>query len=194
MNVLHKRLLLLNNATVNGNLGFDNVCKEKQVSIGWNQETGTFKMKYEVINETTQSWRQSEEMHKYPVEPYVKDQPKNVANKWEILAAFFARYNIRPIWVWGYFSAGTLNYTSGQWSGLMGLIQRDEVDYVVTTLLQTYERSKVGSYSPGDMYSPQYFYTRFPRELPPTWNLIGLFTKGYKSQSLQFKYIKKCLL
>ena len=81
MNVLHKRLLLLKNAKVNGNLGFDNVCKEKQVSIGWNQETGTFKMKYEVINETTLSWRQSEEMHKYPVEPYVKDQPKNVATK-----------------------------------------------------------------------------------------------------------------
>ena len=185
MNVPHKRLLLLKNATVNGNLGFDNVCKDKQVSIGYNNEYG-FKLEYEVLNETTESWRQLDKMRKFPVKPYVKDQPSNVAYKWEIQAAFFEHYNIQPIWVWGYFAAGTVNYTSGQWNGLMGLIQRDEVDYVVTTLLQTYERSKVVSFSPGDLYSPLYFYTRFPRELPPTWNLIGLFTKGYKSLSLRF--------
>ena len=39
--VLHERLLLLKNATVNTNLGFDDVCKEKHAYVAYNNEPWT---------------------------------------------------------------------------------------------------------------------------------------------------------
>ena len=45
MSVSHKRLLLLKNATVNWNLGFDNVCKEKHAIVAYNNEYETFDSK-----------------------------------------------------------------------------------------------------------------------------------------------------
>ena len=60
MSVSHERLLLLKNATVNRNLGFDDVCKEKHVYVAYNNEPEVFG----VINIT---W----EMVKFPVQPFV---------------------------------------------------------------------------------------------------------------------------
>ena len=42
LSISHERLLLLKNATVNRNLGFDEVCKEKRVSIAFNNEEWVF--------------------------------------------------------------------------------------------------------------------------------------------------------
>ena len=56
MSVSHERLLLLKNATVNWNLGFNDVCKEKHVYVAYNNEWGGF----EVSNITG-------EMVEYPV-------------------------------------------------------------------------------------------------------------------------------
>ena len=179
----HKRLLLLKNATVNWNLGFDNVCNEKQVSIAYNNIRQNFEVKWDTENN-----RQMEEMSTtdvFPVRPYAKDEPYNIARSWEIQTAFFASNNIRPIWHWAYYKMGTLDNTTGKWSGALGLIQRDEVDYVVNSVSFTIATSKVATFSPGEYFSPLYLWTRYPREFPPTWNLLGLFTKGYKSQSLE---------
>ena len=44
MSVCHDRLLLLKNATVNWNLGFDDVCVEKHVSIAYNNEPNVFEI------------------------------------------------------------------------------------------------------------------------------------------------------
>ena len=77
---------------------------------------------------------------------------------------------------------GTLNYTTGQWSGAVGMIQRDEADYAIWGFAGTYGRSKVAAFSQGINYNPQHWLTRYPLELPPTWNLLGLFTKGHISQ------------
>ena len=76
MSVSHKGLLLLKNATVNRNLVFDDVCKEKLVYIAYNNEQPIF----EVSNITG-------EMVKYPVEPFVKYWP--VALEWETTGSFF---------------------------------------------------------------------------------------------------------
>ena len=38
MSVYHEGLLLLKSATVDGNLGFDEVCKEKHVIVAYNNE------------------------------------------------------------------------------------------------------------------------------------------------------------
>ena len=166
MSVSHERLLLLTNATVNWNLGFNDVCKEKHVYVAYNNEQDLF----EVSNITG-------EMVEWPVEPYVGYW--KVAFEWEIQAAFFATNNIKPLWLNANYSWGTLNYTTGQWSGAVGMIQRDEADYAIYGFSGTYARSKVAALSPAIEFQPLYWLTRYPQELSPTWNLLGLFTKGY---------------
>ena len=84
MSVSHERLLLLKNATVNWNLGFYDVCKEKHVYVAYNNEWGGF----EVSNMTG-------EMVEYPVEPYISY--RNLAFEWEIQSAFFETNNIKPL-------------------------------------------------------------------------------------------------
>ena len=172
MSVSHGGLLLLKNATVNRNLGFDDVCNEKHVLVAYNNEPGWFEVS-----------KITGEMVEYPVDPimgYFK-----TADEWEIQKAFFESYEIKPIWFNAHYNWGRLNYTTGQWSGAVGMIQRDEADYALWGFSLTYGRSKVAAFSP-KYYSPKHWLTRYPLELPPTWNLLGLFTKGYISHIKQY--------
>ena len=190
MSVSHERLLLLKNATVNWNLGFDNVCKEKSVIVAHNNEPNMFEvskrtgpMEFEMpdVKGVLHTLDVSKgEMVRYPVYPALMYWP--LAWEWEIHEAFFKTNNIKPIWLNCNYTWGTLNYTTGQWSGAVGMIQRDEADYAIFDFGFTYERSKVAAFSPGVDYAPRYWFTRYPLERPPTWNLLGLFTKGYISR------------
>ena len=169
MSIPHDKLLLLKNATVNRNLGFDEVCKEKHATIGYNNELPLFG-----VSETG-------EMLKYLVVPFVR-YGQNVANPWEMQEAFFKYNNIKPRWLNANYNWGILDQTTGQWSGAVGLIQKDEVDYAIRGFSCTYARSKVAAFSMPTHFQTQHLLTRYPQELPPTWNLLGLFTKGYNSQ------------
>ena len=167
----YERLLLLKDSTVNRNLGFDEVCVEKKVYAAYNNEplASASTKPFEVSNITG-------EMVEYPVAPYLKTV--SVAYEWEIQAAFFKSNNIKPQWLNANFTWGTLNETTGQWSGAVGLIQRDEADYAIFGFAGTYARSKVAAFSPGIEFEPQHWLTRQPLKVSPTWNLLGLFTKG----------------
>ena len=164
MSIYHEGLLLVKNATVNRNLGFDDICKEKHAFVAYNNDPGYF----EVSNITG-------EMVRYLVEPVVGYT--TVAHEWESQAAFFKYNNITPHWFNCNFTWGTLNETTGHWSGAVGMIQRDEADYAIFGFAGTYSRCKVAAFSPGTEFQPYYWLTRYPLELPPTWNLLGLFTK-----------------
>ena len=169
MSVSHEKLLLLKNATVNRNLGFNDVCKEKHVFVAYNNEPQTF----EVSNITG-------EMVEYPVQPVVSYY--NAAYEWEIQAAFFETNSIEPIWLNANYTWGWFDNVTDQWTGACGMIQRDEVDYAIFGFSGTYGRSTVAAFSPGIAYLPFHWLTRYPQKLSPTWNLLGLFTKGYISQ------------
>ena len=164
MSVSHEGLLLLKRATVNRNLSFGEVCNEKHVDVAYNNDPPWF----EVSNITGA-------MVRYPVRPYVRYHP--IAHEWEIQETFFKSYNITPHWINCNYTWGTLNYTTGQWSGAVGLIQRDEADYAIAGFAGTHPRSKVAAFSPGTDYTPYHWLTRYPLELSPMWNLLGLFTK-----------------
>ena len=171
MSNYHEGLLLLKNeTTVNKNLGFDDVCKEKQVLVAYNHDPPYFG----VSNITG-------EMVVTPVQPWVSYY--KIAKEWEIQAAFFKYNNITPQWFNANYSWGSLDETTGQWSGAAGLIQRDVADYAIYGFTGTYPRSKVAAFSAGIQYMPFYWLTRYPLELSPTWNLLGLFTKAMKSQT-----------
>ena len=166
MSVTHDGLLLQKVATVNRDLSFDEVCGEKHVLVAYKNQWGVFYVHEEKV------------LVNYPqVRPYV--HYSSIAKKWEIEESFFKSYNITPHWInVGYRTRSLLNDTTGQWSGQVGLIQRDEADYAIANFAGTHPRSKVAAFSPGIQYLPYHWLTRYPLELPPTWNLLGLFTKG----------------
>ena len=169
MSVSYERLLLQKSATVNLNVGFGEVCKEKHVYVAYNNEPDVF----EVSNITG-------EMVRWPVLPILGYYP--IAWEWEMQAIFFKYNNITPHWINANYTWGTLNYTTSQWSGAVGLIQRDEADYAIQGFAGTHPRSKVADFSSGIHYLPQHWLTRYPLELTPMWNLFGLFTKVYNSK------------
>ena len=172
MSVPHERLLLQKSATVNRDLGFGEVCKEKHAIVAYNNDHEFFEiLKGEMV---TSGWT-------YGVQPFVK-YGRPVAWEWEIQAAFFKSNNITPHWIYCNYDWGTLNETTGQWSGAVGQIQRDEADYAIFGFAGTHPRSKVAAFSPGTNYIPYHWLTRYPQELTPMWNLLGLFTEVYKNR------------
>ena len=170
-NIFHRRLLLVKTITVNRNLGFDDVCKEKHVHIAYNEYPKEPKFN---VNSTTGK------LVKYPVNPVARILP--VAQEWEIQEAFFESNNITPFWKNCNMTWGSLNETTGQWTGTVGMIQRDEADYAIPYFGVNYARSKVVAFSPPTAFHPQRWLTRYPRKLSPVWNLLGLFQKECSSQ------------
>ena len=174
MSVSHEGLLLLKSATVNRDSGFGDVCKEKQVDVAYNNAFRQFEVRKGEMVRTG---------HYYSVRPWVKYGSGSVAREWEIQAAFFKYNNITPHWINANFDWGIENYTTGQWSGAVGLIQRDEADYAMPVFGITHPLSKVAAFSPGTHYTPYYWLTKYPQEFPPTWILLGLFTMGSTNKS-----------
>ena len=99
MSVSHERLLLLKSATVNWNLGFDEVCVEKHVYVAYRNAPMSFE-----VSDTG-------EMVKFPTVP--KKKYWSICYYWEIQAAFSQYNNIKHHWING-LASGTLNYTTGK--------------------------------------------------------------------------------
>ena len=162
----HERLLLLKNAIVNRNLGFDDVCKEKHVFVAYNNELPTFG----VSNITG-------EMVETPVTPQISYL--TMAWEWEIQEKFFETNNIKPVWLNCNFTWGWYDNVTESWTGATGMVASDKADYALFGFSGTYDRSTVVAFSPGLQYLPYRWLTRYPQELSPTWNLFGLFTKEF---------------
>ena len=137
MSVPHEGLLLLKNSTVNRNLDFDPVCKEKQAVYAIKNQKFVFEVS------------ENGKLVKYPVRPYLGFF--SIAWDWELEAAFFELYNVKPQYIfcdtWG-----ILNYTTGKWSAAVGLVQRDEADVATCCFTVTHSRSKVAEFTPGINY------------------------------------------
>ena len=175
MSVSHERLLLLENAKVNRNLGFDNICNEKRVRIAYNNHPQLF-----VLNSKS---GEMVNIPDFPGQPFPSvGLSTGVAKEWQIQALFFKTNNVTPDWINCNFTWGTLDETTGQWNGAVGVIQRDEADYSIAGFVSTYGRSRVAGFSSATRLYKTYWLTRYPLELSPLWNLMGLFTKGLRSQ------------
>ena len=88
MSISHDRLLLLKNATVNGNLDFVTVCKERHVFIGYWTQDQTLK-----VDRTTGK------VMKYPPIKNVLSVQHVIAQEWEIQTMFFEQNNIKGHWI-----------------------------------------------------------------------------------------------
>ena len=152
-------------------MGFGDVCNGKHVFVAFNYWWDGFGVNYY----TGEMWGWSGLRYvSYTV----------LASEVEVQAAFFETNNIEPQWLNANWTWGTLNETTGLADGAVGMIHRDEADYAIFGFAGTYARSKVAAFTPGIEYAPYHFLTRFPQELSPTWNLLGLFTKGNISHML----------
>ena len=55
-------------------------------------------------------------------------------------------------------------------------IERDEADITTPGDYGCYtERAEIGICAPGTVYLPEYWYSRYPLKVAPTWNLLKLF-------------------
>ena len=84
----HKRLLLLKGETVNWNLGFEDICKERHVRIAYNNHPQHFEIS-----------DQSGEMVKLrdiPSQAFPSVGFYGVSKQWEIQESFFKTYNVIP--------------------------------------------------------------------------------------------------
>ena len=116
----------------------------------------------------------SREIIKYKLNPKVKSL-ESVAAFWELEDMFFKVNNIKPEWIWvRKLEKDLLNKTTGQWSGGVGHIQRDEADYAVKKYIPSYNMMKVVAFSP-TIFTVRYWVT-LGREVSPIWNLFQLFT------------------
>ena len=147
LSISHDRLLLLENATVNRNLGFDDVCRERHAWAGYLNEPGWFE-----VSDTTGN------MVEYPLKPFVGFYP--VSRAWELQDGFYKFYNIKPHYVNSFRNWGTLDPKTGQWSGMVGMIQRDEVDWAFPLFYMTHSRSTVVTFSTVTHCQPLYWLTR----------------------------------
>ena len=84
----HKRLLLLKGETVNWNLGFEDICKERHVRIAYNNHPQHFEIS-----------DQSGEMVKLrdiPSQAFPSVGFYVVSKQWKIQESFFKTYNVIP--------------------------------------------------------------------------------------------------
>ena len=80
------------------------MCKERHVTVAYNNYPNVF-----WVSDITGK------MVEYPKDRVVTHW--NMAREWEIQVAFFETNNVKPTWLNANYTYGTLNYTTGQWSG-----------------------------------------------------------------------------
>ena len=172
MSATHNRLFVRESRNMILNLNLDELCGETHAYVAYNNLAKQFEvsdvtgemLKYNFTHETGGS---------------------KISWEWEIQEAFFESNNIKPHWYNCNFTWGRLNQSTGKWDGGVGMIQKDEVDYAIFDYAGTYGRSKVASIAPGQDHKTHHWLTRYPKQLSPTWNLLGLLTKVILSNHVE---------
>ena len=154
----------MNNGSVNKNVPFDELCKEKHVNIASNNEDGIFNVDPD-----------TGELERLPLTPYKGFS--SITLEWEIQHDFHTHNNIVPHWSDNNGTWGLLDEETGLWTGAVGMvtkqsniviihrrfwikIERDEADYAIYGFACTYARSQVALCTNGIDYSPTYWLTR----------------------------------
>ena len=167
---------------MNGTLGFDDVCREKRANVAYFNQPGLFE-----VNNVTGELVKGE---KYPVNPVVGYY--YMVWEWEIQEAFFKYNNIKPQWfnVYDYMTneSTALEYEQCNENKLGAyIIQRKLADYAVPSYAFGETYCSMITFSPATNFAPYYWLTRYPLELPPTWNLLRLFTQGNTKKHIKVK-------
>ncbi len=185
MSSIHERLLILKNATVNRNLLFNDICREKHVKIAYSERAD-----FLYVNKTTGH------LIEWPkINVLQKDLSSQLSYPWEILNAFLEKNSIHPHWFdvgEGIEGRSIFNVTGdGKWWGGNGMIQRDEVDFRAAQVMDGYSSVVMADcchHSPAIRNIKYHWFSRLPQELSPTLNLVYLFPEELRSHILQFNF------
>ena len=164
MSITHEKLLLLKNATVNQNLGLNELCP-MHVNIGLGLNQGQFLFESEWYWDwEKEKWKHFYSMREYPpIE--VSDEYSTRSWDWEIQAQFFKSNNLIPHWIDDYSHLGFLK-----------LILNNTVDYCPVPGIVNTAALNILADSSSVIKNPQYHWmTRKPDQLSLTWNLLYLF-------------------
>ena len=157
------------NGTVNRNLGLNDICKGKHVTI--------------MNRETSLRTDLNGKLIKWPaLNPGMRSTLSlMIPYDWEIFKAFIDNHDIQPQWIPSPLSGENhYNKTTGLWTGSAGMMQRGEVDVSSAPVLDKFDSVEVGKsfhFTPPIMVTKFHWYSRLPQELSGTWNLIYLFPK-----------------
>ena len=101
----------MNNGSVNKNVPFDELCKEKHVNIASNNEAGIFNVDPD-----------TGELEKLPLTPYKGFS--SITLEWEIQHDFHTHNNIVPHWSDNNGTWGLLDEDTGLWTGAVGMVTK----------------------------------------------------------------------
>ena len=101
----------MNNGSVNKNVSFDELCKEKHVNIASNNEDGIFNVDPD-----------TGELEKLPLTPYKGFS--SITLEWEIQHDFHTQNNIVPHWSDNNGTWGLLDEDTGLWTGAVGMVTK----------------------------------------------------------------------
>ena len=174
MSVLHEGLLMLENGTVNIDLGLQDFCKGKLVKI--------------LINRygNVHSWKNGSIAEWPPIRPSLRSSYANmIPYDWEIVKKFIVNNDIRPKWYrpkqnFSYEAKDIFNKTTGMWNGTMGIIQRGAYDFYAVTALdncKSVESGQAVHFSAPLQILRFHWFSRLPQDLSLTWNLLYLLPK-----------------
>ena len=153
------------NGRVNVNKGFTELCQKRHVHIAYSAENDQI-----AINGKTGRIEESPSDHELGF--------SRISLPWEILKSFVENNNITPHWVGVGWNIGSLNRSTGKWSGGLGMIQNDKIDILSVDVFDSFDSTliaKTGHYSPPIRHLKFHWFTRWPQVLSPTWNLLYLF-------------------
>ena len=165
MSITHEHLLLQKNGQLNGNKGFKELCQTRHVYIAYSHEND-----FITLNRETGKLEETPKDHELGF--------SRISWPWEILESFLQNNNIHPHWTNVGWNIGLLNHSTGQWSGGVGMIQSDKIDILAVDVFDSFDSvtiANVSHYSPPIRQLKFHWFTRWPQELSPTWNLLYLF-------------------
>ena len=170
MSILHEGLLMLENGTVNIDMGLHDFCKGKQVKIIIHR----YGYAHAYRNGTLAKWP--------PINLLRVSLSSMIPYDWEIIKKFIENNDIQPQWyrpnvhdVKSFF-----NETTGVWNGSMGRIQHGEADFFAVAALDQFnsvETAQSAHYSAPLMSIKFHWFSRMPQDLSLTWNLLYLLPK-----------------
>ena len=165
---------MLENGTVNIDLGLQDFCKGKHVKIVY-RRYGYVKPD---SNGILKEWP--------PINPSMRSSfSLLIPYDWEILKKFIENNDIQPQWYKqknDFSSEGedTFNKTTGTWNGTTGMIQRSEADFSAIMGIDSFKSVEIGQcvHISAPLMSFKFkWFSRLPQDLSVTWNLLYLLPK-----------------
>ena len=167
MSISHEKLLMHKNWTVNRNNSFNDICGKRHVYIAYSAPND-----FVTVNSVTGKLEEDPKDHEHGF--------TKISWNWEIYKSFLENNNIHPHWIdlgWMVGDA-SYNHSTGKWAEGYGMLQSDQIDILAVDVFDSFDSIQVANlshWSPPIRHMKFHWFTRWPQNVSPIWNLIYLF-------------------